>query len=174
MTHIGRLGAGDAEELLDAAGRSRSLLEPWVYLPETLVEIREILSAPPSVRIGYGVRTTGGDLAGVVNINAIIGGAFLNGFLGYYALRPYDGQGLMRDGLAQVITRAFTAHELHRLEANVQPANVRSASLVAGLGFRFEGHSPRYLRIGGEWRDHDRYALTAEEWQMPRTLVDPS
>jgi ribosomal-protein-alanine N-acetyltransferase len=35
---------------------------------------------------------------------------------------------------------------------------------AANLGFHLEGHSPRYLRIGGEWRDHDHYALTAEEW----------
>jgi ribosomal-protein-alanine N-acetyltransferase len=63
-----------------------------------------------------------------------------------------------------VLDLAFAEHGLHRVEANVQPGNVRSARLVKGLGFRFEGRSPRDLNIGGEWRDHDHYAMTAEEW----------
>jgi ribosomal-protein-alanine N-acetyltransferase len=38
-----------------------------------------------------------------------------------------------------------------------------------------EGHSPRYLRINGEWKDHDRYALTVEEWRASggRTTGEP-
>jgi ribosomal-protein-alanine N-acetyltransferase len=57
-------------------------------------------------------------------------------------------------------------HGLHRVEANIQPDNLRSIHLVRSLGFRLEGHSPRYLRINGEWKDHDRYALTVEEWRV--------
>lgn len=50
------------------------------------------------------------------------------------------------------------------LEANIQPGNVASIALVKSLGFRLEGHSARYLKIAGEWRDHERYAITVEEW----------
>lgn len=162
--HVVRLGADDAEELLEAVRRSRELHYPWVAPPQSLTELRDYLGQPPEIRIGYGIREPGGELAGVVNINSIIRGAFDNGFLGFFALAPHQRQGLMQRGMAVVIGRAFGEHELHRLEANVQPGNERSVALVRRLGFRLEGHSPRYLRIEGEWRDHDRYALTAEEW----------
>jgi ribosomal-protein-alanine N-acetyltransferase len=58
---------------------------------------------------------------------------------------------------------AFTELKLHRVEANIQPANKRSLNLAKAAGFRREGFSPRYLKIGGRWRDHERWAILAEE-----------
>jgi ribosomal-protein-alanine N-acetyltransferase len=70
----------------------------------------------------------------------------------------------MREGLALVIAHAFGRMKLHRLEANIQPGNIRSVRLVKRLGFKREGLSPRYLKIAGRWRDHERWALLAEEY----------
>lgn len=165
MIHLQRLSAKDAPELFEAVARSRELHGPWITPPESVKALVEYLSQPPEVRVSYGIREDGGALAGVVNINSTIRGAFQNAFLGYYALSPFDGRGLMFAGCKEVIEAAFSVHELHRLEANIQPANVRSADLVRRLGFRLEGHSPRYLCVDGEWRDHDRYALTVEDWR---------
>ena len=104
-------------------------------------------------------------LAGVININEIVRGRFCSGYLGYYALVPHNGRGYMKRGLRAVISEAFGKHKLHRLEANIQPDNEISRCLVQRLGFRLEGFSPRYLKIAGRWRDHERWALTAEEWK---------
>ena len=46
--------------------------------------------------------------------------------------------------------------------ANIQPGNERSIRLVESLGFECEGYSPRFLRINGRWRDHERWALLAD------------
>ncbi|MGI0487716.1 GNAT family N-acetyltransferase [Pantanalinema rosaneae CENA516] len=53
---------------------------------------------------------------------------------------------------------------MHRVEANVQPQNRASIHLVERLGFTKEGFSRRYLKINEEWRDHERWALTVEDW----------
>ena len=58
---------------------------------------------------------------------------------------------------------AFAELRLHRVEANIQPANKRSLTLAKKAGFRREGFSPRYLKIGGRWRDHERWAILADE-----------
>ena len=70
----------------------------------------------------------------------------------------------MREGLELVLRHAFGALGLHRVEVNVQPGNVRSIALAERLGFRREGYAPRYLKIGGRWRDHVRFAMLADEF----------
>ena len=71
----------------------------------------------------------------------------------------------MTEGLKLVLRRAFGTLHLHRLEANIQPHNKSSLKLFHRLGFRREGYSPRYLKIGARWRDHERWALLVEEWR---------
>jgi ribosomal-protein-alanine N-acetyltransferase len=161
---VDRLGREDATELYTAIARSRDLHLPWVPPPASEDELRASLAQPDDARISYGLRTDRGELAGALHLTGIIRGPFQSCFLSYYALVPFQGRGLMRQGLPAVLDLAFGEHGLHRVEANVQPGNVRSARLIRSVGFRLEGHSPRYLLIGGAWRDHDRYALTAEEW----------
>jgi ribosomal-protein-alanine N-acetyltransferase len=119
-----------------------------------------------SAHAGYLIcRRDSGELVGVVNVSEIVLGGFRSAYLGYYGFVPHHRQGLMREGLALVIDDAFRRRRLHRLEANIQPGNAASIRLVRGLGFRREGYSSRYLKIGGRWRDHERWALLAENWR---------
>jgi ribosomal-protein-alanine N-acetyltransferase len=109
-------------------------------------------------------RNDTGAIAGVINIRQICRGQFQSAYLGFYAMEGHQGHGLMREALGLTLRIAFGQLKLHRLEANVQPANVRSVALVKSLGFRLEGSSPRYLKIAGRWRDHKRWAILREQF----------
>jgi [ribosomal protein S5]-alanine N-acetyltransferase len=153
------------DEFLHAVARSRTLHRRWASPPSTPAAFTEYLSRLKSAaHLGYFVRTDADELAGVININDIVRGKSLSGYLGYYAFVPHDGCGYMAEGLRAVISRAFRVLKVHRLEANIQPHNTRSRRLVQGFGFRRKGFSPQYLKIAGRWRDHERWALTAENW----------
>jgi ribosomal-protein-alanine N-acetyltransferase len=158
-----------ADDFLAAARRSRALHRGLVAPPGTREAYRVYLARfrRPS-HVAHFICTPAGELAGVVNISQIVRGAFQSAYLGYYAFVPQNGRGCMAAGLELVVARAFRTCRLHRLEANIQPANTRSIALVRRLGFRLEGFSPRYLRIAGRWRDHERWALTVEDWKARR------
>lgn len=155
----------DESAFLSAVARSYVLFEDWVDPPsdsEGFAEHLERYSADNN--FSYLAHDNHGQLIGCINISNIVRGAFQSAFLGYYAFSPHSGKGLMKQAMKLVISEAFNQLQLHRLEANIQPDNLNSIVLVRSLGFRLEGHSLRYLKIAGQWRDHDRFAITAEDW----------
>ena len=74
----------------------------------------------------------------------------------------------MTEALQLALRHAFRALKLHRVEANIEPGNEASIALVRGAGFTREGFSRRYLKHGGRWRDHERWALLREDWRPLR------
>jgi ribosomal-protein-alanine N-acetyltransferase len=160
------------DEFLDAVVRSRKLHRHWAAPPATVVALRESLKQLRGVQhLGYWICTEDGELAGVININEIVRGVFCSGYLGYYAFVPHNGRGYMKRGLSAVLADAFLRHRLHRLEANIQPDNEASRQLVQRFGFRLEGFSPRYLKLAGRWRDHERWAITVEDWKARGSIT---
>ena len=158
---------GDQEEFLACVRRSRGLHRTWVTPPDTPEAFRTYLAAkngPRSACFLVCLRATA-EIAGVVSLSEIVRGNFQSAYLGYYGFTPHAGAGIVTEGVRLVVTRAFRRLGLHRLEANIQPGNRASIALVRRLGFRKEGLSPRYLKIGGRWRDHERWAILADEWR---------
>lgn len=160
----------DGPEFTARARESEELHRPWLFPPTTDEAYAAYAGAliEGRGRAGFLVcerearHASGGAIAGFVNINNIVAGAFRCGALGYGAFAHAAGRGLMREGLGLVTRYAFDVLELHRLEINVQPRNAASIALARACGFRFEGYSPDFLYIDGAWRDHERWALTAE------------
>ena len=164
---IRALRPSDEAAFLAAVRASRSLHKPWVQPPSSPAAFRRYLARvedPSHAAFLIWKRGPDGGLVGVVNISEIMLGPFRSAYLGYYAFEPFAGRGLMRMGFELVLAKAFRKLKLHRLEANIQPANHASRRLVKRLGFTREGLSPRYLKIAGRWRDHERWALLSDEW----------
>ena len=100
----------------------------------------------------------------VFNISEIVRSSFQSAYLSFYATCRFAGKGYMSAGLKLVLKKIFNELKLHRIEANIQPDNFSSLRLVKNNGFKKEGFSPRYLKINGEWRDHERWAITYEDF----------
>jgi len=160
----------DREAFLEMVRESRELHRPWTYPPERADQFDDLVSR--TVRDDFAclaaVLTGSGDLVGIFTVSQIVRGYFQSAYLGYYANASHAGKGLMSEAMALVLDHAFGPLSLHRLEANIQPGNAPSIALARGAGFRLEGYSPRYLLIGGRWRDHERYAITADEHAQNR------
>jgi ribosomal-protein-alanine N-acetyltransferase len=105
------------------------------------------------------VHAADGAIIGVVNLNEIVRGGLQSAFIGYYAFAGATGHGYTTEAIPLVLRDAFAVLGPHRIGANVQPGNRRSLALAARCGFRREGFSPRYLKIGGRWCDHERWAV---------------
>ena len=104
-------------------------------------------------------------IVGSITLSQIFLRGFRSAYLGYYIGERYSYRGYMTEALQLVLKYAFQTLKLHRVEANIQPGNVSSIALVKRAGFTQEGFSKRYLKISGRWRDHERWALLAEDWK---------
>jgi len=113
-------------------------------------------------------------MVGIITIDSIIRGRYQSASVSYAAFAAATGRGYMSEGLALVLRYAFCELRLHRLEASIQPANQASLRLVGRLGFRKEGYSPAMLFIDGDWRDHERWAITREMTDFPPVAPHPT
>jgi ribosomal-protein-alanine N-acetyltransferase len=159
--------ASDAAELVAANLASIDLHEPWVSPCRDHASFLGYLARCDGDRsIGFIAREReSGKIVGVVNVSEIVRGFFQSAYMGYYGMTGMNGRGLMSETVGLVVTHAFRELGLHRVEANIQPGNEPSRALVKRLSFRQEGYSPRYLKIDGEWRDHERWAVLSDEWR---------
>ncbi|MFC8195452.1 GNAT family N-acetyltransferase [Streptomyces sp. NPDC060006] len=155
----------DGAEFTARVRESKALHQPWLFPPATPTAYTSYagrLIDDPTKAGFFVCEKDGGGIAGFVNINNIVEGAFQCGALGYGAFAHAAGRGLMSEGLGLVVRYAFDRLGLHRLEINVQPDNAASIALARRCGFRLEGFSPEFLFIDGAWRDHERWARTAD------------
>lgn len=163
---------GRAEEFLALARQSRGFHRGWVAPPASVEEYTTYLKhcRRASSRGFFACDRETGVLAGVVNVSQIYRGNFQSAYLGFYAFQPCAGKGYMTEALRLVLNTIFGEMKLHRVEANIQPANLPSIALVKRLGFSLEGYSPKYLKVGGRWRDHERWAILAGDWRSRRGM----
>ncbi len=165
MVSIEEISAAHRQAFLKASNQSNKLHSAWVNPPLDNAGFDRHLEKYSDDK-NYSFIAIDGDanLIGCINLNEIVRGALQSAYMGYYVFSPYEGKGLMSQAMRLVIIEAFSVLKLHRLEANIQPDNERSLNLVRSIGFRHEGYAENYLQINGSWQDHERFAITAEEF----------
>ena len=165
--HVRAPAEADRDAFVAAMRASRKLHRPWIAMPETPEAFDRYLarSRLPTTAFFLARRVEDDELVGFLNISEIVRGNFQSAFLGYGGVAGLAGRGYMTDAMRLVLREAFTTLGLHRLEANIQPGNTASIELARRCGFEHEGFSPRYLKVGGRWRDHERWAIRAETWR---------
>jgi ribosomal-protein-alanine N-acetyltransferase len=157
----------DADEFIRSMRASRRLHRGLLSMPTTPESYERYLarSQLESNAFFLANRIEDDAIVGFLNISEIVRGNFQSAFLGYGAVAEFAGRGYMTEAMRLVVREAFTRLGLHRLEANIQPGNAASITLARRCGFEREGFSPRYLKVAGRWRDHERWALTKETWR---------
>ncbi|GAA4345159.1 GNAT family N-acetyltransferase [Angustibacter luteus] len=180
--HVRPVAPQDVEPFRAAVAASNERISRWNPVDAERIQLDLADQSPTRRTLMIVANDPGGahGLVGRVNVSNLVRGTFQSASMGYDAYDPYAGRGLFREGLGLVVDLAFRSQDegglgLHRIEANVQPANSRSAGVLRSLGFRHEGETPRMLWLNGPgghaWRGHERYAVTIEEW--PATPYAP-
>jgi len=165
VLYLKRPELSDMQMFTESMQASKELHHPWVSAPQDEESFKTYCQRfNQDNQASYLLLGEEKQLVGVFHLSEIVRGCFQNAYLSYFVVSEFSGQGLMSAGLKLLLKEAFETQLLHRLEANVQPDNVSSVNLIKANGFRLEGFSPKYLFIDGQWRDHQRYAITREEW----------
>ena len=82
-----------------------------------------------------------------------------------FILRPDRvGRGLASDAVRTLIRFGIEGMDLHRVEADVDPANTGSIRLLERLGFVREGYFRERWFTFGSWKDSAMYGLLAADF----------
>jgi [ribosomal protein S5]-alanine N-acetyltransferase len=163
--------AGDLKEFIALNRASKRLHRGLASPPTESEQFRALLEkCQRDNYVGFMIcRVVDGALVGAISLSEIVRGSFQSAYLGYYVGARYARQGYMTEAIRLAVTYAFENLRLHRIEANIQPGNRASIALVKHAGFVCEGYSKRYLKICGRWRDHERWAILAEDWRARKS-----
>jgi ribosomal-protein-alanine N-acetyltransferase len=102
-------------------------------------------------------------LVGGLNISNVRRGVAQAASIGYWMGAPHAGRGLMTEAVRAAAAFAFGPLRLNRLEAACLPSNAASQRVLEKVGFAREGRARRYLKINGQWQDHDLFALLQDD-----------
>jgi ribosomal-protein-alanine N-acetyltransferase len=112
-----------------------------------------VAQAAVGARYRYAI-VDGEAIVGMVSLSNIVRGPFQSANLGYWVAESHNGRGVGTRAVELVREAAFQDHGLHRLEAGTLLDNIASQRVLRKNGFQEIGIAPRYLFIGGDWRDH--------------------
>jgi aminoglycoside 6'-N-acetyltransferase len=79
-----------------------------------------------------------------------------------------QGHGYAFEALSRMLEHLFAERGLHRVSAECDARNIRSARLLERLGFTREGLRAQRTWIKGEWTDDLLYGVLSRQWLAAR------
>jgi len=166
---------GDAETLARLLRENREYLAPWSPLQDDAyytadgqrqVLTRQLTAYEHGAMLPLAILDSGGAIAGSINLNSIIRGAFQSASVGYWVSESRAGRGLASAAVADVADMAFGELGLHRLDAATLLHNTPSQRVLMRNGFRPFAVAESYIKIAGRWQDHVLFQLlsTGSDW----------
>jgi [ribosomal protein S5]-alanine N-acetyltransferase len=163
----------DRGEFIELRRASRKFLEKWEPIPPKGLDPwgdsgfdRELaLAETERTRRLLVCQRSDGVIVGKLSISGIERGIQQSCHFGYWVGEAFARRGYAAEAVRLGIGYAFRTLKLHRVEANLIPENAASRGVVVAAGLQKEGFSPRYLKIRGRWRDHERWAVVKEDWK---------
>ncbi len=158
--------ADDAYELIEYDRRNADHLRRWepardpASLFDAGARARSLANSAAAAEAGRAylffarLRDAATGIVAVVRLGEIVRGVLQGCYLGYSVDAAYEGRGIASEAVGAVVQFAFGTLRLHRVMANYQPSNERSAALLRRLGFVPEGYARDYLFLDGAWKDH--------------------
>lgn len=164
-----RVSSSDAADLHSYYGRAdvaAYLLTPPLSRAETEVEVERRLrlnqddgpdgpGAPEA--LGLVLELDGRVVGDVVLIHK--GPHYSQAEVGWVIHPDHAGRGLVTEAMRALLDIAFVHHGFHRVYAELDARNTRSAAMCERLGMRLEAHGVKDFWSKGEWTDSFRYAV---------------
>lgn len=164
-----RILLGDAESLF-AILSDQETMAHYGHLPHRSIDDTRALIYDIDARylkregIRWGIARQGDDrLIGSCGLQRF-GAGHHHAETGYELDRGSWGRGLMAEAMAAILDYGFAELGLHRVEAVIDDANVRSKALLLKLGFRAEGVLRERYHFLGRFEDEYYYGLLRHEW----------
>lgn len=88
--------------------------------------------------------------------------------IGFTFAREAQGHGYATEAVTAVLDYLFVVRGKHRVAAECDARNLRSAALLERVGMRREAHHVASAWWKGEWTDEYGYAVLADEWARRR------
>jgi ribosomal-protein-alanine N-acetyltransferase len=166
----------DAEAVARLLSANHDYLAPWsplqspaYYAADGQREViaRQLAAYEQGAMVPLVILDSGGEVAGSINLNSIIRGAFQNASVGYWVSQSRAGHGLASAAVADVAGMAFGELGLHRLDAATLLHNTPSQRVLMRNGFRPFAVAGSYIKIAGRWQDHILFQLLSAGGNWP-------
>jgi ribosomal-protein-alanine N-acetyltransferase len=153
---------------------NQAIFEPWEpikpnkfytlnYQSSLLAAERNMKSRSQSIRYFLFEDNNPHEIIGSINFYHIMRFPECSCKLGYKLAATAQHKGYAYEAITFLLPRIMNYYNLHRIEADIMPANKASISLIKRLNFSYEGVSRLSCEIKGNRHDHYRYAFLSNQ-----------